>query len=143
MLFNIKSHVSHKLFDNIDFDCRSILFIIEKKENNLTIFDIGKNIERNNSCSSRFTFAFSFDSHTDFAYVFCNLIALQRIVLYAFKKLLVILLKTWIFLSETFRFFYKVGRNRYCNITTHQASYQQIEVYVFRQWLPLPPSKRF
>ena len=112
-------------------------------ENNLTIFDIGKNIERNNSCSSRFTFAFSFDSHTDFAYVFCNLIALQRIVLYAFKKLLVILLKTWIFLSETFRFFYKVVRNRYCNITAHQASYQHIEAYVFRQWLPLRPSKRF
>ena len=35
--------------------------------------------------------------------------------------------------------FSKVVRNRYCNITTHRANYQQIEVYVFLQWLPLPP----
>ena len=105
--FNIKFHVSHKLLDNIDFDSRSILFIIEKKENNLTIFDIGKNIEGNYPCTTRFTFAFCFDSHTDSAYVFCNLIALQRIVFNAFKKLIVVLFKTWIFLSETFCFFAK------------------------------------
>ena len=141
--FNIKSHVSHKLLDNIDFDSRCILFIIEKKENHMTVFHICKDIESNAPCSTRFTFAFSFDSHTDFAYVFCNLIALQRIVLNAFKKLLVVLFKTWIFFSEPFCFFCEVVRNRYCNITTHRANYQQIEVYVFRQWLPLPPSKRF
>ena len=61
----------------------------------------------------------------------------------AFKKILVVLFKIWMFLSETFCLFCEVVRNRYCNITTHRANYLQIEVYVFRPWLPLPPSKRF
>ena len=117
--------------------------ISEKKKNYMAVFYICKDIESNNPCSTRFSFAFSFDSHTDFAYVFCNLVALQRIILNAFKKLLVVLFKTWIFLSETFCFFCEVVRNRYGNITTHRANSQQTEVYAFRQWLPLPPSKRF
>ena len=109
----------------------------------MTVFHISKDIEGNDPCSTRFTFAFSFDSHTDFAYVFCNLIALQRVLFNTIEKILVVLFKTWIFLSETFSFFCKVVRNRYSNITTHQANYLQIEVYVFRQCLPLPPPKRF
>ena len=36
----------------------------------MAVFYICKDIERNNPCSTRFTFAFSLDSHTDFAYVF-------------------------------------------------------------------------
>ena len=42
---NFKSHVSHKLLDNIDFDSRSILFIIEKK-NHMTVFHICKDIRQ-------------------------------------------------------------------------------------------------
>lgn len=68
---------------------------------------------------------------------------LARILFNTIEKLLVVLFKTWIFLSETFCFFCKVVRNRYCNITTHRASFLQIEVYAFRQWPPLPQSKRF
>ena len=60
----------------------------------MTVFHICKDIESNDPCSSGFSFAFSFDSHTDFSYVFCNLIALQRITLNAFKKFLVVLFKT-------------------------------------------------
>lgn len=55
---NFKSHVAHHLLYYISLDSRSILFIIEKKENNLIIFDIGKNIERDDSCSTRFSFSF-------------------------------------------------------------------------------------
>lgn len=45
ILFNVKSHVSHKLLDNIDFDSRSILFIIKKK-NHMTVFHICKDIRQ-------------------------------------------------------------------------------------------------
>lgn len=55
---NFKSHVAHHLLYDIGLDSRSILFILEKKENYLTIFEISKNIERDDSCSTRFTFAF-------------------------------------------------------------------------------------
>ncbi len=50
--FDIKSQVLNKLLDNIDFNRRSILFIIEKKEYYLTFFSIGKNIERDDSCAT-------------------------------------------------------------------------------------------
>ena len=43
MNLGIKSHVSHKLLDNIDFDGCSILLIIETKKNHMTVFYIGKN----------------------------------------------------------------------------------------------------
>lgn len=46
ILFNVKSHATHKLLDNIDFDCKSILFIIEKKKNHITVFHICKDIRQ-------------------------------------------------------------------------------------------------
>ena len=55
---NFKSQISYNLLYDIGFDSRSIFFIIDKEEDNLSILNIGKDVECYNPCTARLTLAF-------------------------------------------------------------------------------------
>ena len=58
VLLNFKSHVTHHLLYDIAFNGRSIFLVVDKEEDNLTILNIGEDIECYDPCTARLTLAF-------------------------------------------------------------------------------------